>query len=163
MENALYNQGVIISRLDYTSNDYEISLTKGTQLAIWLLKLISIVDIPTTMNSTPKSSKDSKWPMFYGFCLSEIFDFIYLFKMDVTFLLALMNSIFHPCPNLIEFGLNLNLVGFFKVIMCSKFHWMWTKSHVSYMKTPLICNWKAKKNCKGSIYFIFWDIYTWDW
>ena len=106
MENALYNQGVIISRLDYTSNDYEISLTKGTQLAIWLLKLISIVDIPTTMNSTPKSSKDSKWPMFYGFCLSEIFDFIYLFKMDVTFLLALMTSILHPMP---------------------KSHWIWIK------------------------------------
>ena len=32
-------------------------------------------------------------------------------------------------PDFIGFGLNLNLVEFFKVIQCPKFHWIWIKSH----------------------------------
>ena len=33
--------------------------------------------------------------------------------------------------NFIGFGLNLNLVGIFKVIQHPKFHWIWTKPHDS--------------------------------
>ena len=63
-------------------------------------------------------------------------------------------------PNFIGFGLNLDVMEFFKVIQHPKFHWVWTKPHdtlgdMSNKKTALTCTWKAMKIWKDLCYFMF--------
>lgn len=79
---------------------------------------------PTTPFLTPKSLRNPKWVIFWW----SLFEWELWSFLDGGKIYAIINEFDFSSntPNPTGFEVKLNLVDFFKVIQCPKFHWIWT-------------------------------------